>query len=1017
MKSLIDLRATALALVLAVAAALPAITTSIVRRDYYLFNVTLTSTAPGTTQLFWDLGRGYNEDDSSRQPLNIEPQPVIYRYMMPMGDFKALRLDPNDGVGTFTFSHAEIVNYRNKVVRSFKPSDFKSFSQIARLEVQGDTLVVQTTPGARDPILELELSTPLHLPSDPWIWFHEGIPIAGPVFLFGFLLGLPAVAIRLSGFAGRIAAIARPHPALTLGLVAAAVVAVQCHPVIFQGRSFVSPNNGGHMLYEGLPALPGDTDPMGTNTGSSDTGALLFQHLYYPMVQRDALAAGELPLWNRWSLCGEPLLGQGQSMFGDPFNFITIAANGAAWAWDLRFVLARWLLAVALGGTVWQLTRHLGAASLTTAAGGFLGFFTYRVCHPANFSVCYAPLILLAWTGLQTAPTPRRIATWLAALVGANWLVLTSGTVKEAYMLILGLNFAGVLLLMLRRECADRRGFLFGWAAAAGFGFILLSAPGWISFLGAWSHSMTGYDTPRADTLPWSHLIGFFDDIFYRQTQTDERVVAPALSFIFLAGFLWWLVQPRAWRGARAGTALLLAALPPFALAFGLLPNDLVVKIPFVANIIHVGNTFSCVLLSLIGVIAGLGFRDAWSRLGEPAARPVVFRFWAAALLLMFLYFLTARQFPKSPFFTGYVWSMGLALAALPLGLHWGRLKPALPGPLWVVLVLGLPLLCWRHSQYRETDFNRYAFTPGPRSDLHAVSPAATIVDTQRREPGRVAGWSSVLYASYNTALRWEGVYGVDAVRSRHYHDLADALGLQRVWNWDWPNRETESHDLIRKYDLYNVTHWLASPRAAEHPIAGLKFLGRADLDVYASPTAWPRAFFTDRIIGYHTAADFAKLLLVGDGRPFAAVQELSDRLALPPNSFAIAADPAGLPAGASWVDRIVKPARDYRFTPNHTAFTVEAPGPGVAVLTETYYLDDFALTVNGKPADYFRVNHAFRGVALPAAGTYEITFRYWPKHFTLALWLGTTGFLLLLAGFVWLWRITPPTNSGACPK
>ena len=96
MKSLFDWRATALALVLAVAAALPSMTTSVVRRDYYLFDVTLTSTAPGTTQLFWDLGRGYNENDSSRQPLKIEPKPVRYRYMMPMGDIKALRFDPNN---------------------------------------------------------------------------------------------------------------------------------------------------------------------------------------------------------------------------------------------------------------------------------------------------------------------------------------------------------------------------------------------------------------------------------------------------------------------------------------------------------------------------------------------------------------------------------------------------------------------------------------------------------------------------------------------------------------------------------------------------------------------------------------------------------------------------------------------------------------------------------------------------------------------------------------------------------
>ncbi len=103
--------------------------------------------------------------------------------------------------------------------------------------------------------------------------------------------------------------------------------------------------------------------------------------------------------------------------------------------------------------------------------------------------------------------------------------------------------------------------------------------------------------------------------------------------------------------------------------------------------------------------------------------------------------------------------------------------------------------------------------------------------------------------------------------------------------------------------------------------------------------------------------------------------------------------------------DRTIRPARDYRFTPSRTTFTIEAPGPGVAVLAETYYLDDFEVTVNGRPTDYFRVNHAFKGVALPAAGTYEISFRYWPRHFTTALWLGLAGAVSLTLGAAWLWR------------
>ena len=986
----LDPRAILLALVLSVAAALPWITNSVNRRDYYFFDITLTSTSPGTTQFFWDLGNGFTEYDSSRQPIKIEPNPVVYRFMMPMGEFRAFRFDPIDGIGRFTFSHAQIVDLEGHVVRRFGPPDLLPAANILYANQQGPELLVETNPASNDPIINLRLESPLVLGSTPKIWWELGWPIALPVFLAGCFLGLPAVARRLSQIAGALATTGRSRPASTIIAVAVAAVALQCYPVLFLGRSFASPNNGGHMLYEGWPTLPGDTDRMCSNTGSSDTGALLFQHLYYPMVQRDALLQGELPLWNRCSLSGEPLLGQGQSMFGDPFNFLTIAADGAAWAWDVRFLLAHIILAAALGGIVWRLTRHLGAAVLTTTSAAFLAFFTYRLTHPANFSVCYSPLILLAWTGLLSAASPRRILAWLVALVGANWLVLTSGTVKEAYMLIVCLNFAGTVLLFRQPETVGRRGFLLALASAAGVGFVLLAAPAWLSFLSAWHHSMTGYDTPHAYTLPWSHFIGFFDDIFYRQTQKSENVVAPALNFIFLLGFLWWMVQPRLWRSDRAAGALLLAAVPPLALAFGLIPPAMIEKIPFVGNIGHVGNTFSCALLTLFTVLAGFGFRDAWEKLSAPAAGGIMIRLWLAGLALAALYFFTTTQFPKSPFFTGYAAALGLVALLLPLGLHWGLTRPQAPGSLWVVLALGLPLLCWRHAQYGASHFDRYTFVPGPRSNLHAPSPAVAIINADRTQPGRVVGWGLSLYASYNTVLRWEGLYGVDAVRSRYYHDLADALGLQRVWDWDWPNRETDSRALITKYDLYNTTHYVATHQEGAHDIAGLKRLGQADLDVYASPTAWPRAFFCDRVVGYNSPNDFAHLLLTGDGRPFAAIQK-GESLPLP-----IATATAG---------RIIRPARDYIFTANRTSFIVEAPTQGIAVLAETYYLDDFQVTVNGQPASYFRVNHAFRGIALPAAGTYAITYSYWPQYFTLSLWLSLVGALGLSLGALWLWR------------
>lgn len=999
MKSWIDWRAIALALILAVAAALPSMTTSVVRRDYYLFNITLTSTSPGTTQLFWDLGHGYGENDSSRQPLKIEPKPVIYRYMMPMGDIKALRFDPIDGVGTFTLSHAEIVNYRGKIVHSFRPEDFKAFNEIARLEVQGDTLIVQTTPDARDPNLELDFPRPLHLASDPHIWLKLGLPVAVPVFLLGLLLGSPVVAARLMRLGAPLGVWLGAHPRRAIALAAVAAVAVQCHPVLFQGRSFASPNNGGLMLYGELPTLPGNGEYMFTNTMASDTGALLFNHIYYPMLQRDALLEhGELPLWNRNSLCGEPLLGQGQSMFGDPFNFLTILTDSAAWAWDVRFLIAHWLFAAGLGFIVWHLTRHLVSSLMVTIAGAFVGFFTFCLVHPTNFSVCYSPLILWAWAGLVPADTRRREAGWLLALVAGNWLVMTSGTLKEAFMLIAGLNFAGVLLLFLRPETTGRRARLLALASAAGVGFVLLAAPGWMSFLVAWKHSVTGYDSPGAVPLSLANCIGFFDDMFYRQTVVDEIVVAPALNFVFLLGVVWWLVSPRLWRSDRAGLALLLAFVPPFAFVFGLVPASVVMKIPFIRNIIHTGTTFSCVLLVVGAVLAGCGFRDALERRREKDWGGHLGRVFLVLAALLAVYFIATRHGAKSPFFTGYAAALVLAAVVLPLGVGWAS-RLGRPGLLWVVVVLGGPLLLWRHCQYGDTFFNAYAFVPGLRTDLHAPSAGAQFLDAHRREPGRVAGWGNTLFPSYNTTLRWESLYGVDAVRNPFYQELAIEFGMRRVWVWDWFTKAEEAPDLLPGHDLMNVTHYVADHKEPAVAFAGVTLLKQLDLDVYASPTAWPRAFFTDRLGSYATPREFAAQVRAGDRRPFAATQ-------------AGQTDAPRLPADLA--TRTVRAATGYRLTSNNTSFVIDAPAPGIAVLTEAYYADDFQVTVDGKPAPYFRVNHSFKGVAIDSPGRHEVTFAYWPQYFTLALGLGATGLLLLLAGFGWLWRSGLSTKSGA---
>src|SRR6185503_7770251 len=142
------------------------------------------------------------------------------------------------------------------------------------------------------------------------------------------------------------------RPGRAVALTAALAVAVSAYPIVFLGKSYVSPNLGTTLLYDEYPTLPGYKSREVADVKLSDIGAVMWQHVGFSMMQHRALAHGELPLWNRYNAAGVPLLAQGQSMFGDPLHLFVVAANGAAWAWDMKYLLAKWLFATGLGLTV-----------------------------------------------------------------------------------------------------------------------------------------------------------------------------------------------------------------------------------------------------------------------------------------------------------------------------------------------------------------------------------------------------------------------------------------------------------------------------------------------------------------------------------------------------------------------------------------------------------------------------------------------------------------------------------------
>jgi hypothetical protein len=977
------------------------------------FEITVTSSQPGFAQLFYDSGHGINETDSARATVEGNGAPRTLRFALPAGRYTALRFDPLDRAASMTLADAKIRDSSGSIVREFAGSDFKATQDIAFLQAgTGEILHLEMTGAAADPITQIALPVPMALRPDFSANWRAMLRIALPVFLVVssllFALGrIPAAArknlrARLHTFGRR--------PARAVAFAAAFGAIASSYPVVFLGKSFVSPNYDTPLLYDTFPTLPGYTDSRIENVKAADVGAVMWSHLPLSVVESRALFRDhELPLWNRYNSMGTPLLGQGQSMFGDPLHFLVLAANGAAWAWDLKYLLAKWLIGVGVGLCVLRATRHPPSAAIVAAIMPFIGYFVYRVNHPSLFSVCYAPWILLSWIGIVTATQWKSAAAWVGGLMLANWTELNSGTVKEAYISLLALNFAGVLALALSNLPLSERVRRFSLAVAGGLIFALLAAPVWLTFSDALASSYTGSNEPRAFQIQPSLALAYFDELFFRPFNEQEKTNNGSLNFVLLLGVLAFLINLRRIWMDRLARALTLAALPPLALIFGVIPPDWVVRVPFLGNVSHVDNTFFCPLITLLGVLAGFGFRTAAQRLGQPEGRgdlalAFVLLGTLVALYLSFghtvqrstsSYWRWGEHIERSPFVVGSLCallaaSLGVALVARTL-----LVRRTIGAAHVLTLVACAVVMLWRHGLHVQTGFADYTTAAGPRVDFHAPSSAlaAARTDDDEGAPWRFVGLGENAFHGWMNVPGFEGIGGPDALVNAHVRQLQDALGLERIWDWRLYAHATTLPAQKRAFDFLNVRHYFDRQSDPATLSAILSPVKMADLNVYRSESAWPRAFFTDRIAGYAEAKDLARLVQGGDGRPFAAMQNGDS------------ARPAGLSTEIG--GRAVVPATHYRLTNNATAFDVQATGPGIVVLTEAWLRKDFRARVDGKPIPYLRVNHAFKGVAIESAGLHRVEFEYWPRRFTEALALSAIGFGALL-GAVWFVRSYP---------
>lgn len=290
--------------------------------------------------------------------------------------------------------------------------------------------------------------------------------------------------------------------------------------------------------------------------------------------------------------------------------------------------------------------------------------------------------------------------------------------------------------------------------------------------------------------------------------------------------------------------------------------------------------------------------------------------------------------------------------------------------------------------QQVQANGERFRFVAFAGRDPLANRPSYS---SRRGEPEVLA----ILLNARTERLGLESIQGYNPSHILWYDQLIDAMnGGQQDYHWSDPSFVALQGD-NQILDMLNVRYIIVAhedPKSKEllpKISKGRKVVFQNDIvTVLENPNAFDRAWIV------HDVQHEGETGLAGlaDGSVNA-------------RSTALIADDQPLPAVAP----IIKPGQDSVTITNRTESTITATAttdaPGVVVFSEIY-ADGWTVTVDGKPAELLRTNHALRGVAVPA-GTHEIAMHFQPHSLRTGLILSGIGFgaaAILAGAAVVLW-------------
>ena len=744
----------------------------------------------------------------------------------------------------------------------------------------------------------------------------------------------------------------------------AAAVLVAALPLLFTGKAML------HGDLYGPADLYSTADPWRA-LASAETGGrvpppanpilsdLAFANLPWRAAVREAAANGRWPLWNRFVLAGNPLLGAAQAGVLHPATWLGLwLPVAASFTFSCTFTLFLALLSAYLFFADFRLRPP---SALTGAIGwAFSTYVLFWLGWSVGPSTATFPLLLLGLRRLARRTDRSSIGLTAASL----WLSFCGGHPESFFHSVAagGVYFLWELAARPRREAVRAVAAAF----AAGLLALLFSGPQLFPLLeaipqsaeyrarrGALAEGRGGQSVPvreaarrlLPDLLPFAHGIYGKSPVQASRNDGSGMPLGYAGAILFPLAALGLSRRPEDGSGGGRGRAIFLSFFAAGLLYGASAPilHDLTAKLPGFALALN----YRLVFLAGLG-LSGLAAFGTDRMLEErERGRRLVFAAGAVGLVLVGAFQLARPVFANRGLPVDFVRSQFLyeVVPVALLGFAGLFLPRRTRGPAVIVLLCGQRVLEMR--------------------DVYPTLPARALAPRlSGLEAASTAGPSRVVAAGANFRPNGAALYGLEDVRG--YESLvldrfADTYPL-------WCRAQPASFNLVERLDapflsFLNARYAIGAPgdRAPE----GWRERARTEvLTVFENPGALPRAFVPKRL---RTVSDPARRLEEMAGEPdFSQTAWVSG----PPEE-------AGAEANGEAALEVRAVGPELRVSADVTR--------RVLVATSLPDWPGWRALAGGRELQLATVNHAFVGFWLPP-GRHQVRLRYRPASFSLGL-------------------------------